>query len=114
MNQWLFQRVRKGERTITNTEECIPNNYMSNKIDNRKYNVFTFIPLFLYNEYKHFSNFYFLLVALLQIYEPFRIGLLITYIGPIVIVTGLSFIKEIWDEYKISKKDRTINYEKYM
>lgn len=114
LNNWLFQRIRKGERNINNKEEVMPYNYMSNKIDNRKYNVFTFLPLFLYNEYKYFSNFYFLFVALIQLYEPFRVGLIITYVGPIVIVTGLSLIKEMWDEYKKSQKDTTYNHEKYM
>lgn len=106
--------MRKGDRTINNKEECQPTNYMSNKTDNRKYNIFTFLPLFLYNEYKHFSNFYFLLVAIIQLYEPFRVGLLITYVGPIAIVTGLSLIKEMWDEFKKTKKDATFNHEKYM
>ena len=99
---------------MTNKEKCIPHNYMSNKIDNRKYNLFTFLPLFLFNEYKHFSNFYFLLIALVQIYEPFRVGFLVTYVGPIIIVTGLSLIKELWDEYKKSVKDADFNNEKYM
>ena len=54
------------------------------------------------------------MIAILQIYEPFRVGLLITYFGPIVMVTGLTMIKEIWDEYKKGKKDATLNNEKFM
>ena len=113
-SNWLFQKVRRGERTINNKEEVAPTNYMSNRIDNRKYNIFTFLPLFLYNEYKYFSNFYFLFAAVIQIYEPFRVGLLITYIGPIIIVTGLSLIREIWDEFKKAQKDALLNRDHYM
>lgn len=82
---------------------------MSNTTNNQKYNFFTFLPLFLFNEYKHFSNLYFLILALLQIYPPFKIGFLITYVGPIVVVMTLSLIKEIWDDLKRKMKDRMMN-----
>ena len=39
--------------------------------------------------------------------------MLITYIGPIVLVSGLSFIKEIWDEIKRKIKDDKFNKEKF-
>ena len=35
----------------------------------------------------------------------FKVGLLVTYIGPIIVVTSLSLIKEIWDEIKRKAKD---------
>ena len=76
---------------------------------NRKYTVTSMIPMFLYNEYKHFSNLYFLLLAITQFFEIFKVGLLITYIGPIILVTGLAFIKEIWDEIKRKMKDDQFN-----
>ena len=91
-----------------------PSNYITNKLNNRKYNIFTFLPLFLYNEYKYFANFYFLMLAVVQIWPPIRVGFLITYIGPIIMVTGLSLIKELWDEIKIAGKDKIINSEDYL
>lgn len=74
LSRRILQTVSKTESTITNEGKSTPQNYISNKIDNQKYNIFTLLPLFFFNEYKHFSNFYFLLIALTQIYEPFRIG----------------------------------------
>lgn len=38
---------------------------MTNKMNNRKYTLLSFIPVFLFNEYKHFQNFYFLFITLL-------------------------------------------------
>ncbi len=53
------------------------------------------------------------MLALLQFYAPFKVGFLITYIGPIIIVLALSLLKEIWDEIKKKIKDKKINEEKY-
>lgn len=52
-------------------------------------------------------------MALLQIYEPFKIGFLITYLGPIVVVLSLSLLKEIWDDIKRGLKDARFNNELY-
>lgn len=86
---------------------------MSNKVNNRRYSFLSFLPLFLFNEYKYFCNLYFLLIALSQFFPPFKVGLLVTYIGPVILLTGLSFIKELWDEIKRSRKDKVLNTEEY-
>lgn len=72
------------------------------------------MPIFFYNEYKTFSNLYFLLLALSQIIPILQVGLFITYIGPIVIVLGLSMIKELWDHFKTIKKDNQVNNELFL
>ena len=41
---------------------------------NQKYNVFTFLPLVLYEQFKFFFNLYFLLVALSQFVPALKIG----------------------------------------
>ena len=91
-----------------------PASYISNRINNCKYNFFSFLPVFLYNEYRNFSNFYFLFVTLLQIYKPFRVGFIIADVGPLIVITSLSLLKEIWDEVKRKKKDKEINKEKFI
>lgn len=73
----------------------------------------TFLPIFLYNEYKNFSNLYFLLLAISQLFPILRVGFLITYFGPIAIILGLSLIKELWDHYKTLQKDSECNNEKF-
>lgn len=71
------------------------------------------MPVFLYNEYKNFSNLYFLLLAITQLFPILRVGFLITYFGPIAIILGLSLIKELWDHYKTIQKDSECNNEKF-
>ena len=40
-------------------------------------------------------------------------GFLITYWGPIGVILTLSLFKELWDHYKIIKKDSTVNKESF-
>ena len=41
-----------------------PKVFPSNKLNNQKYNIFTFLPVLLWNEFKFFFNMFFLLTAL--------------------------------------------------
>jgi phospholipid-translocating ATPase len=45
-----------------------------NEIRNTKYNVFTFLPLVLYNQFRFFFNLFFLLVALSQFVPVLKVG----------------------------------------
>ena len=42
-------------------------NYQNNIVKNTKYNIITFIPLVLYNQFKFFFNMFFLVTALSQL-----------------------------------------------
>ena len=48
---------------------------------------------------------FFLLTALSQLIEILRVGLLITYIGPLIMVLGLTMGKEAYDDYNTYKRD---------
>ena len=41
-----------------------PETFCTNELNNQKYNVLTFVPKVLYNEFKFFQNLFFLLIAL--------------------------------------------------
>lgn len=73
---YLFPRVRFVERKILNNSQVFPKNYISNKIDNTKYNFFTFLPLVFFHQFKHFLNLYFLAIALMQLIPVLQVGLL--------------------------------------
>ena len=91
-----------------------PPEFVSNKINNRKYNFITFLPLVFFYQFKHFLNLFFLVVALSQFYEPVRVGLLTPKIMPVCIILAVSFFKELWDEIQRIKKDKAVNSELYM
>lgn len=84
-----------------------------NTIKNTKYNVITFLPVFFYNQFKYFFNFYYLCLCLSQFVDELKIGFLFTYIGPLAFVLFLSLFNEIVDEVTKYLRDFEANNEKY-
>lgn len=82
-----------------------PINNQNNLVKNTKYNIFTFIPKVLYNQFKFFFNMFFLVTALTQLIEILRVGLFITYIGPLIMVLTLTMGKEAYDDFNTYKRD---------
>jgi hypothetical protein len=115
LRNWLFPRVDVVSlRTLDNTGFVSPPTFVSNRIDNSKANIFTFIPRIFYNNFKHFLNLYFLVLAILQFFPIFQVGYFISYILPIGIILAVSFVRDFIDERQIRRKDEALNSETYM
>ena len=54
-----------------------PHSFTGNKINNQKYNILTFVPVVLFNQFKFFFNLFFLLIALSQFIKVLRVGTLL-------------------------------------
>jgi phospholipid-translocating ATPase len=80
-----------------------------NSVQNTKYNVFTLIPLVLYNQFKYFFNFFYLMITVAQLYPPFQVGFLITYIGPLSFVLAVTILKEAFDDITRWRRDSEVN-----
>ncbi|ORY85513.1 hypothetical protein BCR37DRAFT_402042 [Protomyces lactucae-debilis] len=87
--------------------------FPSNAISNAKYNVVTFIPLTLFEQFKFFFNLYFLLVALSQFIPALRIGFLSTYIAPLAFVLFVTMLQEALDDITRRRRDEEANSELY-
>jgi len=87
--------------------------YAQNVIRNQKYNIITFLPVVLYEQFKFFLNLYFLLVALSQFIPALKIGYLVTYIGPLVFILSITISKEAYDDLLRKKRDNEENSQKY-
>ncbi|GAM83616.1 hypothetical protein ANO11243_016040 [Dothideomycetidae sp. 11243] len=87
--------------------------FPSNAVSNAKYTPVSFLPRTLYNEFSFFFNLYFLLVALSQIIKPLRIGLLSTYVAPLVFVLAITLGKEALDDIARRRRDNEANSELY-
>ncbi|KAL4209666.1 putative aminophospholipid-translocase [Rhizopus microsporus] len=87
--------------------------YAANVIVNQKYNIFTFIPLVLYEQFVIFFNLYFLLVALSQFIPALKIGYILTYFGPLCFVLTITISKEALDDYQRYKRDKEANSQLY-
>jgi phospholipid-transporting ATPase len=73
----------------------------SNVVRTSKYNVFTFIPLNLLNQFKKLANVYFLVISFMQTIKSISIsdGKSVMAI-PLTIVIGISMIKDAYEDYK--------------
>ncbi|GAA95919.1 uncharacterized protein L969DRAFT_84487 [Mixia osmundae IAM 14324] len=87
--------------------------FPANLIRNQKYNVVSFLPMILYEQFKFFFNLYFLLVALSQFVPALRIGFLSTYIVPLAFVLTITISKEAFDDWKRHERDLIANSARY-
>jgi phospholipid-translocating ATPase len=86
---------------------------MSNRQCNQKYNLLSFVPVVLYNQFKFFYNSFFLLIALSQFYPPLKVGFLFTYIAPLAFVLAITLFKEAADDIQRYRKDKDTNNSKF-
>jgi hypothetical protein len=87
--------------------------YPKNVIRNQKYNVFTFIPLVLFEQFRFFLNLYFLIMACTQFIPMFRVGYLYTYWGPLAFVLFVTMLREAYDDIKRAYRDKELNSQMY-
>ena len=82
--------------------------YQYNKIRTNKYHLITFIPVNLFHQFSRLANFYFLIVILLLQFDWAPISATAAII-PLVIVIGISMIREAIEDYLRWRSDQKIN-----
>ena len=87
--------------------------YFSNKVENHKYNLISFVPVVIFNQFKQFGNFFYLIMTITQFFPALTVGFLFSYLSPLVIVVGASMLKELYDDINRRYQDRITNNEKY-
>ncbi|CAF4572507.1 unnamed protein product, partial [Rotaria magnacalcarata] len=87
--------------------------YPKNVIRNQKYNILTFIPLVLFEQFRFFLNLYFLVMACTQFIPMFRVGYLYTYWGPLAFVLFVTMLREAYDDIKRAYRDKELNSQMY-
>ncbi|KAI8065143.1 aminophospholipid-transporting P-type ATPase [Gongronella butleri] len=87
--------------------------FSPNIVINQKYNIITFIPIVLIEQFVVFFNLYFLLVALSQFVPALKIGYIFTYFGPLCFVLLVTISKEAMDDYQRYKRDKEANSQLY-
>ncbi|CBZ54408.1 putative phospholipid-transporting ATPase, P-type [Neospora caninum Liverpool] len=101
------------ERLLYLDGRTIPQYFPSNAIKNTKYNIFTFLPMVLLQQFKFFFNLFYLAVALAQLLPLLQVGPLFTYLAPLVFVQFVTIAKEAYDDYKRYVRDREMNEQGY-
>ncbi|XP_028908503.1 probable phospholipid-transporting ATPase IIB isoform X2 [Ornithorhynchus anatinus] len=115
---WLINICRRKKELKARTvwlgcpEKC-EEKYPRNAIKNQKYNVFTFIPGVLYEQFKFFLNLYFLVVSCSQFVPALKIGYLYTYWAPLGFVLAVTMVREAVDEFRRFQRDKEMNSQLY-
>ncbi|CAF2152631.1 BnaA01g21980D [Brassica napus] len=86
----------------------MPVRFKGNSISTTKYNVFTFLPKGLFEQFRRIANIYFLGISCLSM-TPISPVSPITNVAPLSMVLLVSLIKEAFEDWKRFQNDMSIN-----
>uniref|UniRef100_A0A7N9IAV4 Phospholipid-transporting ATPase n=1 Tax=Macaca fascicularis TaxID=9541 RepID=A0A7N9IAV4_MACFA len=104
-------RKYHGQPHFMNTKFfCIKKSkYANNAIKTYKYNALTFIPMNLFEQFKRSANIYFLVLLILQAIPQISTLAWYTTLVPLLLVLGVTAIKDLVDDVARHKMDKEIN-----
>ena len=85
------------------------NKYIDNHISTAKYNIATFLPKFLFEQFSKYANLFFLFTAALQQIPDLSPTNKYTTIGPLIVVLLVSAGKELVEDYRRKTSDQELN-----
>ena len=88
------------------------NRYVDNHVSTAKYNIATFLPKFLFEQFSKYANLFFLFTAILQQIPNISPTNRYTTIVPLAIVLLVSAGKELVEDYKRKSSDKSLNHSK--
>ena len=101
-----------SRRLVYFSDQALNITNWSNKEENNKYNVVTFIPICLFNQFRQFGNFFYLIMSVSQFFPELAVGFLFTYISPLAFVVAVSMAKELYDDINRRIQDKKTNSAK--
>ncbi|XP_043706715.1 probable phospholipid-transporting ATPase 4 [Telopea speciosissima] len=88
-----------------------PLKYPSNYISTTKYNIITFLPKAIFEQFRRVANLYFLMAAILSL-TPIAPFSAVSMIAPLAFVVGLSMAKEALEDWRRFMQDMEVNSRK--
>uniref|UniRef100_A0A8C4Z8H8 Phospholipid-transporting ATPase n=1 Tax=Gadus morhua TaxID=8049 RepID=A0A8C4Z8H8_GADMO len=98
------RRVRANDREYNERFQ-----YASNCIVTSKYNVLTFLPVNLFEQFQEVANTYFLFLLILQLIPQISSLPWFTTIVPLALVLSITAVKDATDDYFRHKSDNQVN-----
>ncbi|KAM4832660.1 putative phospholipid-transporting ATPase IM [Urocitellus parryii] len=83
--------------------------YADNRIHTSKYNILTFLPINLFEQFQRVANAYFLFLLILQLIPEISSLTWFTTIVPLVLVITMTAVKDATDDYFRHKSDNQVN-----
>ncbi|WAQ97991.1 AT8A1-like protein [Mya arenaria] len=101
----------QNERVI-NINSAQRDKFCNNKISTAKYSFISFLPKFLFEQFRRYANIFFLFIALLQQIPRVSPTGRYTTAVPLLFILLVSAIKEIIEDFKRHRADDTVNNNK--
>lgn len=86
----------------------------SNEVDTGKYTIITFLPKFLFEQFRRYANIFFLFIALLQQIPGVSPTGRLTTLLPLLFILFVSAVKEIIEDFKRHRADDEVNKRKVL
>uniref|UniRef100_A0A3P9IXP8 Phospholipid-transporting ATPase n=1 Tax=Oryzias latipes TaxID=8090 RepID=A0A3P9IXP8_ORYLA len=86
--------------------------YATNAIKTSKYNVFTFLPLNLFEQFQRIANAYFLVLLVLQVIPQISSLSWFTTVVPLILVLSFTAAKDALDDINRHRSDNRVNNRK--
>lgn len=83
--------------------------YADNAIKTSKYNIFTFLPLNLFEQFRRLANGYFLFLFVLQLIPAISSLSWFTTAVPLILVLAITAVKDASDDINRHKSDKQVN-----
>ncbi|KAG2074889.1 Ca-transporting ATPase [Suillus decipiens] len=109
--KWPWQRGNEltGERIITLNNPLMNDDYCSNFVSTSKYNMISFLPKFLTEQFSKYANLFFLFTACIQQIPGVSPTNQYTTIVPLALVLLASAFKEVQEDLKRHQSDSQLN-----
>ncbi|PIA64284.1 hypothetical protein AQUCO_00100040v1 [Aquilegia coerulea] len=104
-----FSRVVFCNKPLNHRKK--PIRYPSNYISTTKYNIVTFLPKAIFEQFRRVANLYFLMAAILSL-TPISPFTAVSMIAPLAFVIGLSMAKEALEDWRRFIQDMKVNSRK--
>lgn len=97
---------------LNNPPANAANKYVDNHVSTAKYNVITFLPKFLFEQFSKYANLFFLFTAIIQQIPNISPTNRYTTIAPLIVVLFVSAIKEQVEDFRRKASDKALNSSK--
>ncbi|KAF3908422.1 hypothetical protein ABW21_db0201491 [Orbilia brochopaga] len=101
--------VFKNRRSTKLIDERRNKHYVNNTIRSSRYSIWSFLPKQLIYQFSKLANFYFLIIAILQLIPSLSTTGRLTTIVPLSLFVAFSMAKEGFDDFRRYRQDRREN-----
>ncbi|KAF6760166.1 calcium transporting ATPase [Ephemerocybe angulata] len=109
---WAKEKELAGERLIALNNSAANSEFGSNFVSTSKYNLATFVPKFLFEQFSKYANLFFLFTACIQQIPGVSPTNRYTTIAPLAAVLLASAFKEMQEDLKRHQSDSELNARK--